>query len=249
MEKMENEYNEYNEYDQVETDIIDTFLLMSGKKDTKNTSIKVSNGLSAVFVTNEDPFVFQVYKIGEVSSKINDLLSRLNTEISVYFDLGYDDLVKYDYDIKKHYPLVLGNYDCCIKWEKIIPLNSFTKDKLFDILKNNLIKLMWDIGKVLKGFHKNGMYHGDSRIDNIGIKDGNFVLFDFDSSNRCDSWKSITFRDFYIFLGSIKFNLGDFYSEIEHLVPDKNLDFLNTLIELTDKDDPIKYLDSLEIVI
>ena len=176
MEKME------NEYDQIETNIIETFLLMSGKKDIKNTSIKVSNGLSAVFITDEDPFVFQVYKIGEVSSKINNLLSRLKTDVLIYFDLGYDDLVKYEYNIKKHYPLVLGNYDCCIKWEKITPLNSFTKDKLFNIIKNNLVKLMWDIGKVLKGFHKNGMYHGDSRIDNIGIKNGNFVLFDFDSS-------------------------------------------------------------------
>jgi hypothetical protein len=247
MDKKDLAYNEYN--DEIDSDIIDTFLLMSGQKDIKNINIKVSNGLSAVFVSNDDTFVFQVYKLGKVSSKINSLLSNLNTDIVVYFDLGYDDLIKYEYNITKHYPLILGSYDCCIKWQKITPLNSFTKDKLFEIIKNNLVKLLWDIGKVLKGFHKNGMYHGDSRIDNIGIKDGNFVLFDFDSSNSCNSWDSITLRDFYIFITSIKFNLGDFYSEIEHKVPDNKLDFLNTLIESINCDKPIEYLDTLEIIL
>ena len=246
---MENNDNEYNEYEDVDEDLIDTFLLMSGKKDIKNTRVKVSNGLSAVFIGNEDSFVFQVYKIGKISKKITSMLSGMNTDVSTYFDLGYDDLVKYEYDMNKHYPLILESYDCCIKWEKIIPLNSFTKDKIKEILKNNIIKLLWDIGKVLKGFHKNCMYHGDSRVDNIGIKDGNFVLFDFDSSNRCNPWENITFRDFSIFTTSIKFNLGDSYSEIEDLVPDIKLDFLSMIIESTNKDDPIKYLDSLEIVV
>ena len=62
--------------------------------------------------------------------------------------------------------------------------------------------------KGLYGLHFNLILHGDSRVDNIGIKNNNFVLFDFDNSNIGN--EIVSFRkDNWDFLKSLEFNIGE----------------------------------------
>ena len=46
----------------------------------------------------------------------------------------------------------------------------------------NIMKILWDCLRGILVFRNAGQLHNDSRLDNVGILDGNFVLFDFDLS-------------------------------------------------------------------
>jgi tRNA A-37 threonylcarbamoyl transferase component Bud32 len=70
------------------------------------------------------------------------------------------------------------------------------------------MKFIWDISKGLYGLHSLFILHGDPTIDNIGIRNGVFILFDFDSSKIDVEFVSFK-KDNWEFLKSLKFNLGE----------------------------------------
>ena len=78
---------------------------------------------------------------------------------------------------------------------------------------------MWDIGLCLHGFHQLGFVHGDARIDNIGISENNFILFDFDGTTAMESDADCK-RDIYNILKSIKFHTGKQWNLLKPFVPD-----------------------------
>lgn len=70
-----------------------------------------------------------------------------------------------------------------------------------------------DIGKALYGLHLNCISHQDSRLDNIGIYNNNFVLYDFDGAYL---QKYYNFdKDIYDLKKSLKYNLEKEFKKIE----------------------------------
>ena len=199
--------------------------------------VKVSNGLSGVFLYEDK--AYQVFQKAIVATRVSELFKSINTNIIHDVDLGFDDFIKVPYNLSEYIPRVHNVNGNCIVWERITSLNSYSKSEITSIIEKNILKLLWDIGKALTGLHKNGIFHGDARIDNIGIKGDNFVLFDFDSSK-----KSYTFRnDFSIFAQSLCYNMGDDYEKIEQFIPEESCNFLERIAEQLD----IDVLNSMKI--
>jgi len=197
--------------------------------------IKSSNDTSFVFVSSSD-YVYQYFKNKNVPLRIVQLLTSLNRDITNN-DLGVSfDLNRYI----SNYVYFLPANDIIV-WKKITPLNSFTAEKKAKVIKDNLHKLVWDISKALYGFHTNNLLHGDARIDNIGIRDDNFVLFDFDGSSIDEH--NVYKKDYYDLITSIIFNTPSLKNEISHLKNSTNL--INDIFSIFDGS--VQDLEDLEI--
>jgi hypothetical protein len=206
--------------------------------------LKVSNGLSHVFVYTKYDNVYQMFKKEATVSRIVDILKSVNNTIKT--DYVEYDLSKYITNIKK--------YDIdkkLVVWNKITPLNSFKTEELQKIISCNIFKLLWDIGKALTGLHQNNILHGDCRLDNIGIYEGNFVLFDFDGSRVSDLEEDIFYKDFYDFKKSIEFNLDKNFKKIKHHIPLSETNFLFSLLDKQEIEplEAVSFLNSLEIIV
>lgn len=225
----------------------------------RTLNYKSSNGLSFVFISEENDNVFQYYKSQQVCIKIKYIFDVLLRQISINKKIYFKKLI---YELNFNIFNFLANFieyknqDNIILWEKHLCLNSFSKDKLTDILVNNIIKILWDISKGLYGLHFNLILHGDPRVDNIGIRNNNFVLFDFDSSNIGNEIASFR-RDNYDFLKSLEFNMGkDNWKAILHMHPYiSDSDFIiNDMLEYISKNTGkniniiIEELNSMKII-
>lgn len=213
----------------------------------------VSNGMSTVFTHHKGvPHACQCFAHKETFVRIINLLAGIKP---VELTIKNDDSSFLRYDMCEYMPKIVGNREDCnmIKWELITPLNSYTNSEKCNIITNNIVKLLWDIGKAIAGLHENGIYHGDSRIDNIGIKNGKFVLFDFDGSRSCSPKDKHIYKDFSDFVKSIEFNVNYHceknskpYDKIKEYIPFVDSYFIESIIE---KNESIEFLDSLEIVV
>ena len=92
---------------------------------------------------------------------------------------------------------------------KINPLISHSTGKAllkYDLITNesSLLKLLLEIGNALAHIHYIGFDHGDCTLDNIGIIDNKFTLFDFNAG----SLKGNSKNDVHTLLKSIVFNIN-----------------------------------------
>jgi hypothetical protein len=178
--------------------------------EVKTLEYKSSNGSSFVFISEEKKDVFQYYVSQNVCYKIINIFdailreSLINKKIyfnKCIFNLNFNlsNYLSYLVDVKQE--------DNIIIWEKHVCLNSFSKESLTNILVNNITKFLWDISKALYGLHYHSILHGDARIDNIGIRNNTFILFDFDGSNMGNEISSFK-KDNWDLLKSLEFNVG-----------------------------------------
>jgi len=200
---------------------------------SEDFQVKSSNGMSFVFVTPELSGVYQKFKGEHTAKNIINILTTCDSNINYTIWIDKKNYIKKVYDLFNFLPRIIKYIDQenIIVWEKITPLNSFPSEKIKDIIEQNILKFLWDIGKALSGLHYNGIYHKDARVDNIGIKDGNFVLFDFDFSKKISSedssWFTHMTKDYSDFITSIKFNLNEDenpnrFNNISKFIPDIN---------------------------
>lgn len=144
--------------------------------------IKSSNGMSFVFILIDDYIVYQYFLSSMTFDRITNIYNNIDFNISKTFYKGKQEYLL-NYNLQDYIPkintLIPSNI---IVWDKHLCLNSFNRDKIEDIIMNNYIKIFWDINKTLYGLYMNNIIHNDTRIDNIGIKNGKFILFDFDGS-------------------------------------------------------------------
>jgi tRNA A-37 threonylcarbamoyl transferase component Bud32 len=224
----------------------------------KDLEVKTSNGLSHVFITPELNHVYQYFKNISSVDKIKKLFNIIDPEIVNHFYITGHEKVKYSYNIYKYISNIhtLKNFNDpnIIVWKKINCLNSFDGESKINIILKNHIKLLWDISKALYGLHINNIYHGDARIDNIGIYNNNFILFDFDGSSLESSNFNFN-KDIHDFKTSIKYNLEKEYNDIKNLMDNfttgkELMNFLVSkyLIEKNSIKEVIEYLDNLEII-
>lgn len=197
--------------EEINVDILNKAILYIGK--VKNLDYKSSNGSSFVFISNENNIAVQYFKNQKIPDKIKIIFEIINKTENFFLNKKFyfkNESFILNFKLKNH----LSNFidykkqDNIIIWEKHKCLNSYTKDMLVKILSNNITKIIWDISKGLFGLHSLFILHGDPTIDNIGIRNGKFILFDFDSSKIDVDHVSFK-KDNWEFLKSLKFNVGE----------------------------------------
>ena len=202
-----------------------------------------SNGMSFVCIAPDiHAHVYQRYLSVTTCNTIYRLITNCKTSISLIYwkDKTSRKRSLYRYDLSNLIPLI-KNYiepENIIVWEKIEPLNLLQKDIMKMLIENNIVKLLWDIGRALYGLHQNDIIHGDARIDNIGIKNNNFVLFDFDASKKIDDDRAYMYakeKDCNDLIMSIKYHLDiddtdKMYDRIKKYIPDKDY-FIDSFLE------------------
>jgi hypothetical protein len=135
-------------------------------------------------------------------------------------------------------------------WTLIKPLNSLPGVLLSEeFLSKNYIKICYDISKGLYALKLIGIIHNDTRLDNVGILNGNFVLFDFDGSGTPDSKCKDYIDDYRDLLKSFKFYNVVLPEEIEGFTG------IYSLVEIVQKlglrdtlNSSLDYLENLSIV-
>lgn len=246
---MSHKFQEIIDDGEVSQDMLDLVLKKMG--DIDNLSVTSSNGMSFVFISKEKDNVYQYFKNHISPKKIFNIIYYIskNRYISI---LEIDD--KYDLfvNIAEFISYIPQNI---IVWKKHKCLNEFDSDKLQEIISNNIYKLLWDIGKCLYAFNKINLIHGDARIDNIGISNNKFILFDFDNTSFLteESYN----KDIYDFITSIKFNLGKKANEVFIPQFSSHYNFLSQIInkmhlnfeKISEYNDIIFTLDNMEIKI
>jgi len=196
---------------EINENILNKALLHIGK--VRNLEYKSSNGSSFVFISTDNNIAVQYFNHRQIPEKIKIIFDAINKTENFYVNKKFyfkNKSFTLNFKLKNH----LSNFidykkpDNIIIWEKHVCLNSYTNDMIVKILSNNIIKFIWDISKGLYGLHSLFILHGDPTIDNIGIRNGVFILFDFDSSKINVEFLSFK-KDNWEFLKSLKFNLGE----------------------------------------
>ena len=219
----------------------------------------LSSSGGSTIVTN-DHFALQKFISSSVTAKIVFYISQLRqVNLRILFQKGFgprkvvilDRFLEYNpfsYIPSIHKHDLPSN---TIIWTLITPLNSNPSLLLStSFLLKNYLKICYDISKALYALKLIGIIHNDTRLDNIGIKAQNFVLFDFDGSGtpleKCKDY----IDDYNDLLASFKF--------YDVVLPEEMKRFtgINSLIEivkelgLTDSlNNSLDYLESLNIVL
>jgi tRNA A-37 threonylcarbamoyl transferase component Bud32 len=223
---------------EITLDILNKVLSKMGE--IKDLEIKSSSGSSFVFISNELENVFQYFINSTMENKISNIIMKLLKNKHIKINLLYDEeeIIEMNYNILEY----MGNYIYnipdpynIIVWKKHICLNSFPKDKIVEIVNNNIFKLMWDIGKCIYGLHQNNIIHNDVSIDNIGINStmDKFILFDFDASNVMNPMFNYSI-DVYKFLKSIKHNSKDNWNNIKNFIPKYTENYTSSYVFLNE---------------
>jgi len=243
---MRNKYQNIIDEGEVTYDIIEQVVKNMGSVEKLN--VKSSNGTSFVFISPEKNNVYQYFSNSNTVYRILKIIeSILKVNIKLIFKNSTVEYNLYDFICQ----FISYKPDNIIVWKKHICLNFFDSEKIKKIINNNIVKLIWDIGKSLCGLHENKILHGDARIDNIGILNGKFILFDFDGSNLSTDNN----KDIYDFIISIKFNVGDLWNNIKINIPENICsarEFIYDIIKIQQRNIPncdiIDTLNNLKII-
>ena len=164
--------------------------------DSSQIKLTSSSGSSVVILLVDDNHdrVYQYYHCLETFKNITELTRRAQTQSQQSLDLivsGNHFKINYNFD---HYRVIALDYwpeFKTIVWEKVRPITQLPSQFIY----RHMDQLIWDILKSLNGFHSMKILHGDCCLDNIGIKEGRFVLYDYDLSQTDADLK----RDYQIF--------------------------------------------------
>ena len=193
-------------------------------------------------------FAFQKFRSFDVSKRIVDIVSKLpkNIVYSIVFQKGFgkDKKVLFKYTLTYNTFDYIVSYVCCFRniivWRKIVPLNTLSYGLSREFLEKNFLKLWYYVCKALLALRKNNIFHNDTVLDNIGIYNENFILFDFDGSNNysygCDYTRLK--KSFHFYGIEIKEEIKGIHSVILYVSKKKNISLL----------DSFDFLESLKIL-
>lgn len=239
---MEEKYKNILEENDIDKDIF--FKVLKKLGDVKSIEVKSSNGSSFVILSDEKENVYQIFKYDKIAKKIFNIFNYLSK--NKYHKIKFECNFMYEYNLFDYLAnLVSYIPENTIAWKKHICLNSFDKEKIKEIICNNITKLLWDIGICLYILHNIGVRHGDARIDNIGISNNKFILFDYDGSEMInDIYKN--YKDLSDFIKSIKFNSDNKWKSIVKYIPLDSpslYDFLDDIIYTEHKRSGKSYIE------
>jgi hypothetical protein len=239
------------ENDEISEYIFNTVIKKIGNVNELN--ILSSNGSSFVFISSERENVYQYFNYESIAIIIEKIFKKIKQKNIINIKL-----FELEFDINiKNFICEFISYEPknIIIWKKHLCLNSYYEKYKKQFILKNLLKLRWDIGKCLYCLHENNIYHGDPTIDNIGILNGNFILFDFDGSKEFENKdkSQLSKLDIYKFNNSIKFNTdNDKTIKYELYKNITSYTFLETIVEYFDNtlnyNETVNKLNELEIV-
>jgi hypothetical protein len=211
-----------------------------------------SSGNSTVYVNNNT--VSQHFLSVNTAIKIQNIMMKLppKTTYKIIFRKGGKTLFEHDlcYDTNRYIVPFLYREENIIIWKKILPLNQDERLLSHTFLHNNSMKIMYDISKAILSLKKSEIVHNDTVLDNIGICDGVFVLFDFDGSGSFQEKGKDNYADFCSLRNSFKFrniivkDLPGIHSIIEYYSRLKNISLEKAFNELENL--KISYSDSIQ---
>lgn len=199
----------------------------------------ISNGNSVVLIQKNE--AIQTFKYPNIYNKVKNIIIDLKKNPNTVVIL---DNNQYAFDGSKFHTFSLEHRDekSQVIWEKITCLNQLSNYK--ELIIEHDEKFYWDILRSITYINMCGYEHNDVSIDNIGIRNGNFVLFDYDMSKKS---KDLFTEDLYKLFRSIKFHFGEkqlqlrFWSILEYVfLIKKNHGFTNIK-------ETLSYLDNLRI--
>jgi hypothetical protein len=210
---------------------------------------RISGGNSIVFLTPAD--AMQTFKIEDEYNRVKTMISDLSRvdPIQVWIDSEY-----YSYTLKNYIAEAKSFQECSriITWQRIECLNELDPNVRVQFIEQYIEKLLWDILKAIVGLNLSGYVHNDVSLDNIGIYNGTFILYDYNMSKR----GSDMIRDLSSFKRSIRFHLNDQLSSriatlldyVESSTPmDDFVYIIQRLHRFTSSKEAIDYLDHLTI--
>jgi hypothetical protein len=186
----------------------DAFMLMckvandEGSIDIKSIVFTESSGASFVYL--EGDFAYQIYKDEGIVAICVEIQSRLFNKPTIPFIIDEERNITSEISsLNNIVPLISYNTELkYTKWLRFTPLQNII---------NNIHKLIWDIGKAIYSLHSIDCYHGDSVLDNVGERDGRFILFDFNGSKFRGAGidhRTLIAKDYNLFFNSLIFNGG-----------------------------------------
>jgi hypothetical protein len=163
-----------------------------------------SSDNSVVYYTEGKDYVSQIFKYKDEYNRVKHICLNLDNIFPVNVFIKEH---LYTYDPMSFLSQMTSYQDSSrlIVWKRIHCLNQITDYKF--IIKNNYYKFLWDIFKAITALHVMGYKHNDPTIDNIGIRDGNFVLYDYNLTRKLNVAQEDMENDFYSFFKSIRFHL------------------------------------------
>lgn len=193
-------------------------------------------------------FAFQKFRSVNVAKRIVDIVPKLpkNIVYPIVFQKGFgkDKKVLFKHRLTYNTFDYIVPYIYCFRnlivWRKIVPLNTLSYGLSREFLEKNFLKIWYDVSKALVALRKNNIFHNDTVLDNIGIYNHNFILFDFDGSNNdsygCDYTR---LRKSFRFHGvEIKEEIKGIHSLILYVSEKKNINL----------SDSFHFLESLKIL-
>jgi len=166
----------------------------------KPTKITDSSGSVIILIFNE--FVIKLFKRESVLNNVINIITNNSSPYIVYLKTFINKNISTNVKNIEEKPF----YAICTN--KLTPIIKNTQEKaiLMVDLNNDLsiLKLLFEILDALYYMHNDGYCHNDCTLDNIGIVDNNFTLFDFNISSISINTKS----DILSFIRSIKFNIS-----------------------------------------
>lgn len=147
--------------------------------------------------------------------------------------------------------------DHSIRWARIECLNELDSSNALDWIRKNWIKFFWDILRAIIGMHLCGFHHGDVSLDNIGVRSGHFVLYDYNLSRSRKHLLDDIARDIYRLVRSIRWHYGSTLTDAEETLldwmlrirtTDEFVEYVMDHFELSTYATALRFLDALTLV-
>jgi len=246
-EENENEKNENEESEYKSLSMYENISKVLNHDMLKNEKFKItsSSGSSNILIFENLDIVVQVYNFKKSIEIILTLMKILNHKESIEINFKFfsgtcfrDRII--DFNVSKSFNVM--DYVCnfvsydegsdSIVWRKLIPLKSIQAYESF--VRNNWKKFLWDTSIILFILNKLKLTHSDFTLDNLGIYNGNFVIYDLDSIK----FEYIDGLDVNSFINSLRFN---------NLIKDWKFLFPRQLVSKFSKMEKRTYLETLDM--
>lgn len=200
-----------------------------------------SSGNSIIYISKH--IVFQKFYSKKVAIRIVNIISNLQkyTTYNIIIQNGFGKFKNILFKHRLHYetfnyivPLIYYFHkENIITWKKISPLNMLSYGLSKQFLKKNSLKICYDISKALIALRKNNIFHNDTVLDNIGIYNGNFILFDFDGSGDKKYCQYTQLTNSFLFYNvNINYNLTGIHSIILYVSHTHNINLSDSFLFL-----------------
>lgn len=222
-----------------------------GFSSSGDSTVKVSAGQAV-----------QYFRHVHVYTAVRQIAIELSTSSPI--NVLFSDGTRYTYRPLAFHSRYLAHSDaeCSLTWERIHCLNQLEVPVRIHVIRTHFVKFLWDILKGIFAMFACGLRHGDPSLDNIGMRQGRFVLFDYNLSRKVNT---LTYddlqRDLYYFVRSIRWNLSQYdpdtpLNNVERILLDtiphlRNLEeYVEIFLEyhaLPDYSATLQYLDTLPL--